>query len=297
MKTFVVTRDAGAPKARVDWPLDLKPTVSARTTVSALNLAPTSQALVSFDTTRGAVSSKVNVTAAGLDPGRPVTLDWATVVGNRVNCTGTCWSFVTVPLAVGVAGADGSLRTNFSVPDGLGGWHVVRVLQGTDVKTQTPYFVERSVIDVPRVVKEGRPFQVHLKGVGWTQLDNTVAVTYDNGYVGYGCGFNSNGDVVLNLVATGGARHASDRHLPAALSLSARLRLSTTRSDPVPVVRSGLPRARARVPAARVQAGDQGRLLAGSWRGEGLRPFPSAYPRDAARKTPSRCSESAPRSA
>ena len=34
-------------------------------------------------------------------------------------------------------------------------------------------------------------FQVHLKGVGWTQLDNTVAVTYDNGYVGYGCGFNS----------------------------------------------------------------------------------------------------------
>jgi hypothetical protein len=64
--------------------------------------------------------------------------------------------------------------------------------------------VKRSVVGVPRRVKAGRPFQVHLKGVGWTQLDNTVAVTYDNGYVGYGCGFNSNGDVVLDLVATGG---------------------------------------------------------------------------------------------
>jgi hypothetical protein len=204
MKTFVVTRDAGPPKARVDWPVKVKPTVDTRTTVSALSTAPSSRAAVSLDTTRGPVSSKVKVTATGLNAGQPVTLDWATVVGNRVNCTGTCWSLVTVPLGVGVAAADGSLRTAFSVPDGLGGWHVIRVLQGADVKTQVPYYVERSVVDVPRVVKEGRPFQVHLKGVGWTQLDNTVAVTYDNGYVGYGCGFNSNGDVVLNLVATGG---------------------------------------------------------------------------------------------
>ena len=45
---------------------------------------------------------------------------------------------------------------------------------------------------------------MHLKGLGWTQLDNTIAVDYDNSYVGYGCGFNSNGDTVMNLVATGG---------------------------------------------------------------------------------------------
>ena len=52
--------------------------------------------------------------------------------------------------------------------------------------------------------RQGQPFTIHLKGLGWTQLDNTIAVDYDNSYVGYGCGFNSNGDVVLNLVATGG---------------------------------------------------------------------------------------------
>ncbi len=54
------------------------------------------------------------------------------------------------------------------------------------------------------VVKEGQPFSVHLKGVGWTQLDNTVGVDYDNSYVGYGCGFNSNGDVVLHLTPPAG---------------------------------------------------------------------------------------------
>jgi len=52
-------------------------------------------------------------------------------------------------------------------------------------------------------LNRGQHFTIHLKGVGWTQLDNTIAVDYDNSYVGYGCGFNSNGDVVMNMVATG----------------------------------------------------------------------------------------------
>jgi hypothetical protein len=126
-----------------------------------------------------------------------------TVVGNRVNCTGTCWTMASVPLAAGKAAEDGSWQTSFQVPDGLGGWHVIQVLQADQVKAQIPYFIERSVISVPRVVKEGHAFQVHLKGVGWTQLDNTVAVTYDNAYMGYACGFNSNGYVRIQLFATG----------------------------------------------------------------------------------------------
>ena len=34
-------------------------------------------------------------------------------------------------------------------------------------------------------------------------MDNTVAATYDNAAIGYACAFNSNGDVTINLVATG----------------------------------------------------------------------------------------------
>jgi hypothetical protein len=35
-------------------------------------------------------------------------------------------------------------------------------------------------------------------------MDNTLAVAYDNSYVGYGCGFNSNGYLVVHLKAMGG---------------------------------------------------------------------------------------------
>ena len=90
-----------------------------------------------------------------------------------------------------------------TIPDGLGGWHVIQVLQNGQAKAQVPFFVERSLVSMPKRVKVGERFTIHLKGVGWTQLDNTAAVTYDNSFIGYGCGFNSNGDVELNLVATG----------------------------------------------------------------------------------------------
>jgi hypothetical protein len=203
--TFVVTRDAGRPPTRVDWPVRVRPSVDvSRTLLAGETATPTTAAKVALSSTSGAVGRKVLVTATGLTPDKAVTLEWATVVGNRVNCTGTCWQFVSVPLGSARASGNGSLKTSFQVPDGLGGWHVVRFLQDDKAAAQIPYYVKRSVIGVPRKVRAGQRFQVHLKGVGWTQLDNTVAVTYDNSYVGYGCGFNSDGDVVLDLVATGG---------------------------------------------------------------------------------------------
>ena len=55
----------------------------------------------------------------------------------------------------------------------------------------------------PKRVRVGETFTMQIKGVGWTELDNTVAVTYDNAAIGYACGFNTNGDVTINLVATG----------------------------------------------------------------------------------------------
>jgi hypothetical protein len=200
---FKVTKDAGLPKQRIDWPVAVAPTVDARTTLSAAGLS-TAQGKATLSSTSGPILSKVDVSASGLTPNAPVSVVWSTVVGNRVNCSGTCWAFVSVPLGTGTAGADGSLTSSVSIPDGLGGWHVVQVLQGGDVKAQVPYFVKRSVAGISSLkLKAGQKFTVHLKGVGWTQLDNTIAVDYDNSYIGYGCGFNSNGDVVLNLVATG----------------------------------------------------------------------------------------------
>jgi hypothetical protein len=201
--TFTVTKDAGLPKQQLDWPASVSPTLSARTTMSAVSGGATGTATASVNSAAGPILSKVGVTAKGLAPG-PVNLVWSTVVGNRVNCTGTCWSFVSVPLGTGTAAADGTLTSTVQIPDGLGGWHAIQLLQGGVVKAQVPYYVKRSVVGLSAIkVKAGQSFTVHLKGLGWTQLDNTIAVDYDNSYVGYGCGFNSNGDVVLNLVATG----------------------------------------------------------------------------------------------
>ena len=52
---------------------------------------------------------------------------------------------------------------------------------------------------------------IHLKGVGWTEYDNLYAATYDNAYMGYVCGFNSQGDVVMTFRASGEpGRHVID---------------------------------------------------------------------------------------
>ena len=202
---FTVTKDNGRPKARIDWPAQVAPTLDAKTTLQLTGLA-SSNTSAQLESTSGAVNSRVGVAASGLTPNTAVDLEWSTVVGNRVNCTGTCWTFVSVPLGTGTAGADGTLASKITIPDGLGGWHVVQVIQNGQLKTQVPYYVKRS-IDGNGVsslrLKAGQRFTVHLKGLGWTQLDNTIAVDYDNSYVGYGCGFNSQGDTVMNLIATG----------------------------------------------------------------------------------------------
>ena len=49
----------------------------------------------------------------------------------------------------------------------------------------------------------GTRVTIRLKGVGWTEYDNLYVATYDNGYMGYICGFNTAGDVVFNFYATG----------------------------------------------------------------------------------------------
>jgi hypothetical protein len=207
--TFTVTKDKGRPKPTMEWPVSVAPTVSARTTLQASAVAAGSTATATLTPTSGPVQTSVEVSASGL-ANAPVTLTWLTVLGSRVNCPkSTCWNFVSVPLhnSEAVTPSGGSLKTKITAPEGLGGWHVVQLSQGSKVVAQAPFYVKRSVVGhgvSSLVLKAGQHFTVHLRGLGWTQLDNTIAVDYDNSYIGYGCGFNSNGDTVMNLVATGG---------------------------------------------------------------------------------------------
>ncbi|MGO9196425.1 MAG: hypothetical protein ACLQK4_04775 [Acidimicrobiales bacterium] len=204
--SFTVTKDDGPPAASIDWPVNVAPTVTARTTLATSGLLANSSVKATLATTKGPVDTSVALSASGLTKSAPVKLVWSTVVGNRVNCASVCWAFVSQSLGSATP-SGGSLQATITVPDGLGGWHVVQLVQNGKIVAQVPFYVEESIVGqgVSSItVKEGQSFTIHLKGVGWTQLDNTVAVDYDNSYVGYACGFNSNGDVLLHLNATGG---------------------------------------------------------------------------------------------
>ena len=78
-------------------------------------------------------------------------------------------------------------------------------VESRDAALATAHFVvETSIVGMsPMSGPAGTPVTIHLKGVGWTDYDNIYVATYDNAYMGYACGFNSQGDVEITLQATG----------------------------------------------------------------------------------------------
>ena len=77
--------------------------------------------------------------------------------------------------------------------------------QGDKLLPELLFYPERSILKrTPQRVKPGEVFTIHLKGIGWTELDNGVAVDCDNTFIGFSCGFNSDGDVQMMKVATSG---------------------------------------------------------------------------------------------
>jgi len=200
---FNVTKDTGPWPDKLQWPDhsrvgQIKPD-TPRTTMS---LKPAASGSATLTPAAGPVHSQTTLRATGLPPNSEVGVHFVTARGNRMTPSG--WNLDSVPLATTATKPDGSLATNIKIPDDLGGWHVVKIVTRDRVLSEVPFYVEQSLARVtPKRVKVGDVFTVQIKGVGWTELDNTLAVTYDNAVLGYACGFNSNGDVTINLVATG----------------------------------------------------------------------------------------------
>ena len=91
-----------------------------------------------------------------------------------------------------------------TIPDDLGGLHTLSIRSGDKTIARAFFAVETSVVGIsPTSGPPGTPVTIHLKGVGWTDFDNIYVATYDNAYMGYACGFNSQGDVVVNFTAAG----------------------------------------------------------------------------------------------
>jgi len=141
------------------------------------------------------IEQPVVAQGGGFKPGKLYELNWTTVSGNRI--TGTGWSESSTTLKTAKADASGNLNISFKVPDDLGGPHTVWVQDGAEKKIGshwvTPTALPLDVVYGPA----GVPFSIHLKGVGWTETANIYTIVYDNSFIGYACGFNSQGDVEI----------------------------------------------------------------------------------------------------
>jgi hypothetical protein len=152
--------------------------------------------------TQGPVLTRATITGTGLPPDTPLSLVWETQAGSRVTDTG--YAPRETDIGTVRVGRDGTLSAPFVVPEDLGGLHTISIrAQGTTL-ARTAFVVETSIVSIsPTSGPVGTPVTIHLKGVGWTDYDNIYVVTYDNAYMGYACGFNSQGDVVVNFTAAG----------------------------------------------------------------------------------------------
>ncbi len=148
------------------------------------------------------VGKPITVSGGGFEPGKTYELNWTTVTGNRVSGSG--WEETPRVVASAAADASGNLQFRLNAPDDLGGAHNLWVNAGNAARKTGVFWIAPNAFPLSESSgPAGTPFTIHLKGVGWTETANIYAVNYDNAYIGYACGFNSQGTVDIDLQATG----------------------------------------------------------------------------------------------
>jgi hypothetical protein len=166
---------------------------------SEVHIASASLALTP---TQGPVGTRAMLRGTGFPGGASLQLMWQTYVGSRVSGNG--FTPQESDLMQVKVGGDGRLDVPVTIPDDLGGLHGLVLRNGDKTLGQAHFVIETSIVSMtPMSGPVGTPVAIHLKGVGWTEYDNILVATYDNAYMGYACGFNSAGDVVINFTATG----------------------------------------------------------------------------------------------
>jgi hypothetical protein len=161
-----------------------------------------SGATLALTPAQGPVGTRAMLRGAGFPAGTTLQLVWQTDVGSRVSGNGfESQDNVIAQLKVS---SDGRVEFPLTVPDDLGGLHSLILRSADRELARVGFAVETSIVSItPKSGPAGTPVTIHLKGVGWTEYDNIYVATYDNRYMGYVCGFNSQGDVVMNFTAAG----------------------------------------------------------------------------------------------
>ena len=159
-------------------------------------------AKLALSPTQGPVGTRTMLRGDGFGGGRSLQLVWQTYAGSRVSGNG--FESRESPIGEVKVGSNGQIEFPVTVPDDLGGLHGLALRDGDKTIALTHFVIETSIVSMtPTSGPVGTPITIHLKGVGWTEYDNIYVATYDNAYMGYACGFNSHGDVVINFTAAG----------------------------------------------------------------------------------------------
>jgi hypothetical protein len=152
--------------------------------------------------TQGPVGTRATLRGEGFSPNSSLQLVWETSAGSRVSGAG--FEPQENVVARVKVGSDGRIEVPVTIPGDLGGLHGVVLKSGDTLVARAFFVIETSIVSItPKSGPAGTPVTIHLKGVGWTEYDNIYVATYDNAYMGYACGFNSQGDVVINFTAAG----------------------------------------------------------------------------------------------
>lgn len=158
-----------------------------------------------------AVHTAFTIYGRGFPPRAPVQLVWYDVAGDRVSETrpgqfGTGFSEMPRALTTVETDDQGGFQIRVVPESPQGGPHAIAAHIDGQPRARTYVRVGKRVLRMhPRSGPVGTPITVEVEGVGWTEHENLIAVTYDNSYVGYGCGNDLLGRVVLKLRATGRA--------------------------------------------------------------------------------------------
>jgi hypothetical protein len=191
--TFRTTPGGPAPGAYAEpYQPQAIPQTEVQVAGATLALAPT----------QGPVGTRAMLRGEGFPRNTSLQLIWQTAVGSRVSGLG----FEPQEKAVAQVKvrSDGRLEWPVTIPDDLGGLHTLALRSGDRLVARSFFVIETSIVSItPKSGPAGTPVTIHLKGVGWTEYDNIYVATYDNAYMGYACGFNSQGDVVINFTAAG----------------------------------------------------------------------------------------------
>ena len=165
---------------------------------------------LSVSPTQGPVGAEAILRGEGFPASSTLDLFWQTYVGSRVSGNGFGPQEKHDRESESREAMEKS-SSRLTIPLDLGGEHGIELREGDKPLGRAYFAIETTIVSMePASGPAGTPVTIHLKGVGWTEYDNMYAATYDNAYMGYACGFNSQGDVVIHVQGGGGTRRPPD---------------------------------------------------------------------------------------